>query len=377
MGGNVEPRRRAAGLRRRATIVVTAVTMVGLLTVVSTAQVAGGQGDEPCIRVGFVYENETQTPGFEASQKAGEELLREELPCAEITSVESVAEGPGSEQTFARLAEDGNDLIFGLSFGYGDQILAVAEQYPDTVFEWALGFQPAENVGNFYGAKFEGWYLAGIAAGQLSETGKLGYVAPFAIPSIINDLNGFTLGARSVNPKATVQVVYANSFEDPVADKQSAEALVDAGVDFLAQSSGSPSVGEVATEEGLYWSGVDDARIESFGPETFVSASRLNWGVYFVEVANDVINGEWESKQYFGTFEDGFADITIGENVPDDIVSDMEEARAALEDGSLDVFAGPIRNQKGKIKVKKGKVGSRDKLATFLVKGVIGEIPAE
>jgi basic membrane protein A len=370
--------RRILGARRRGARLVIGATALCLLSLGLQASVAGAGGDEdPCIRVAFVYENETDTPGFEASQKTGEEYLAENLPCAEITSVESVAEGPGSEQTFTRLAEEGNDLIFGLSFGYGDQILAVAEDYPDTTFEWALGFQRAKNVGNFYGAKYEGWYLAGIAAGQLSETGKLGYVAPFAIPSIINDLNGFTLGARSVNPDATVQVVYANDFEDPVKDKQSAEALVDDGVDFLAQSSGSPSVGEVATTENLWWSGVDDPRIESFGPETFVSASRLNWGVYFLKVAQDVVDGDWKSRSYFGTFEDGFAAITLGANVPPDVVAEVQQAETQLQDGSLQVFEGPIRNQKGKVVVKRGKVASRDKMASFLVEGVKGKIPAE
>lgn len=332
---------------------------------------------DPCIRVAFVYESDVARPGFERSQKMGEESLREELPCAEVTSVESIREGPGSEQTFERLANEGHDLVFGLSFGYGDQIANVAADNPDVMFEHALGFQPAENISTFTGARYEGYYLAGIVAAEQIPSGRLGFIGPFPIPIIVSDLNAFTLGARSVNPEATVQVVWTNDFEDPTRDRQAAGALIDEGVDLIAQSTGSPSVGEAAVEADLPWMGHSDAGVQQFGPATFLAAPFLDWGLYFVARANDVIDGSWESEEYFGTIADGFVDIALSENVPADVAEAVEAKKQEIADGSFVVFQGPIRGQDGTVVVAEGETASLEEMAAFLVEGVIGEIPEE
>jgi basic membrane protein A len=325
--------------------------------------------------VAFVYENETKTPGFEHAQKLGEEQLKQELPCAEVTAVESVAEGPGAEQIFAQLADEGNDLIFGLSFGYADQILAVAEQYPNVKFEHALGFQQAENVSTFYGAVYESWYLAGIAAARQVPSGKLGFVAPFPIPASISEVNAFALGAQSVNPDATVQLVYTNDFEDPVKDRQAAGALVDEGVEVLGQATGSPSVGEVAVTEDVAWIGSHDPAVETFGPETFLAAPYLQWGVYFIARAQDVIDDNWKSQNYFGTIGDDFVELALSEGLPAPVTDEVEGKKQEIADGSLVVFAGPIKDQSGKVIVPEGETGTFDTMSTTLVEGVIGEIP--
>jgi basic membrane protein A len=264
-----------------------------------------------------------------------------------------------------------------LSFGYGDQILEVAGNYPDVKFEHALGFQQAENVSTFSGARHEAYYLAGIVAAEQTPSGTLGFIGPFPIPIIVWDLNAFTLGARSVNPEATTQVVWTNAFQDPVLDRQAAGALVDTGVGLLAQASGSPSVGEVATTEGLPWMGHSDARVETFGPETFLAAPYLDWGLYFVSRANAVVDGSWESQNYFGTIADDFVDIALSEqNVPDDVAGEVDAKKQEIADGSFIVFEGPISAQDGSEVVPDGETASLDDMSAILVEGVIGEIPA-
>jgi basic membrane protein A len=333
-------------------------------------------GEDPCVRVAFVYDNETKTPGFQRGQKVGEKYLRKQMPCADVRAVERIPEGPASLSTFEELAEDGYDLIFGNSFGYGDQLLQVAAEYPDTKFEHAVGFRTAENLSTFYGARYEGWYLQGIAAADASESGELGVVAPFPIPSIIADINGFALGARSANPDATVQVVFTNAFEDAIKDKQAAEALVDEGVDYVAQMTGSPSVGDVATDQDLPWNGADDPKVRKFGPSTYVGAPYLRWGRYFLSEAQAVIDDTWESQSYLGTISDGFVDFNVGK-MPPEVVSDIKATKQAIADGSLVVFAGPIRDQDGGVLATEGQVLSFEDVSNTFVEGVIGEIPRQ
>jgi basic membrane protein A and related proteins len=361
--------------KTRSRVVLIVVALASVLGSSLTAGVASA-GDEPCVRVAFVYDNETKTPGFQRGQKVGENYMRKKLPCAEVKAVESIPEGPGALPTFELLVDEGYELIFANSFGYGDQLLEVAADNPDVKFEHAVGFRTADNLSTFYGARSEGWYLQGIAAADASESGQLGVIAPFPIPSIISDINGFTLGARSVNPDATVQVVFTNAFEDAIKDKQAAEALLDEGIDYLAQMSGSPSVGSVAEENDIPWNGADDPKVKSFGPSTYVGAPYLKWGRYFLQEAQAVIDGTWESQSYLGTIADRFVAFHIG-NIPKDVVADIKAKKAEIADGTFVVFAGPIAAQDGSVLVPEGQVAAFEDITTSFVEGVIGEIPQQ
>jgi basic membrane lipoprotein Med (substrate-binding protein (PBP1-ABC) superfamily) len=326
--------------------------------------------------VAFVYDLPTAVPGFQASQKHGEEYLQEQLPCAEITAVESIPEGPGSLPTFASLADAGNDLIFGLSFGYGEQMLEVAEDFPDTRFEWALGYLQADNLSTFYGARYEAYYLAGIVAARQTTSGTLGFLGPFPIPSLVADLNAFTLGARSINPDATVQAVWTSAWHDPAKDRQATGTLIDEGAELIAQATGSPAVGAAAEGASVMWMGQSDPDVETFGPDTFLGAPYLNWGLHFLARANDVINDTWTSQSYFGTISDDFVDIALSDdNVSEDVVDEVDGKKQEIADGSLTVFAGPINAQDGSVIVREGDVDDFESMSTVLVEGVVGEIP--
>ena len=188
------------------------------------------------LKVAFVYVGPVGDAGWTKKHDDGRKYLQQQLgKKVQTTYLENIPEGAKSEQTFEKLARDGYGLIFATSFGYGDAIFKVAKKYPDVKFEWATGYKTAKNVGTYFGAAEEGRYLSGIAAGAASASGKIGYVAAFPIPEVLRGINAFTLGAQSVNPNATVQVVWTSTWFGPDKEKQAAESLLAAGADVLAQ----------------------------------------------------------------------------------------------------------------------------------------------
>ena len=170
--------------------------------------------------------------------------------------LENVPEGPDAERVIEELAQD-HDIIFTTSFGYMDPTFNVAQKYPEVVFMHATGYKTAENMGTYQSRGYQPGYLAGIAAGQLSENNKIGYVGAFPIPEVIYTINAFALGAQSVNPDVEVSVVWSNTWFDPTAERQAAVSLLDQGVDVLANYQDSPAGIQAAAERGVWGMGSD------------------------------------------------------------------------------------------------------------------------
>jgi basic membrane protein A and related proteins len=340
----------------------------------------GAAGDGDALQVAFVYVGPPGDAGWTYQHDLGRQAVEEEFgDQVEVTFLESVPEGAESERVFDDLARRGNRLIFGTSFGYMDQMLAVAERYPDVVFEHATGFRTAENMGTYFGAAEEGRYLEGMAAAAASETGELGYVAAFPIPEVLRGINAYTLGVREVNPDATVQVVWTSTWYGPDIEKQAAESLLDAGVDVLGQHQDTPAPGQAAEEAGAKWTGYNSDMSE-FAPEAWLTATVWDWAPYYIETTRAVLEGTWESDQYYGNMADGMVDIApFGESVPDDIRSQIEERKQQIINGEFAPFTGEIRDQNGEVVVPEGETASLEELLAtdYFVEGVLGEIPAQ
>ncbi len=339
----------------------------------------GAAAGEP-LKVAFVYVGPVGDAGWTYRHDVGRQDLEEALgDRVETTFVESVPEGPQSERTFEDLARQGNKLIFGTSFGYMDPMMAVAEKFPAVVFEHATGFKTAENLGTYFGAAEEGRYLEGMAAGAASESGKLGYVAAFPIPEVLRGINAYTLGARSVNPDATVRVVWTSTWFGPEIEKQAAESLLDAGVDVVGQHQDTPAPGEAAQAAGAKWTGYN-SDMEEFAPEAWLTATQWDWGPHYIDTAEKVLDGSWESSQYYGNMADGLVTLApFGESVGDDIKTQIEERMAALRDGEFAPFTGPINDQSGEERVAEGEQAPLEDLLSmdYFVEGVDGEIPEQ
>ena len=338
-----------------------------------------GGGDDDVLKVAFVYVGPIGDAGWTKKHDDGRQALEESLgDQVETTFIENVAEGATSERVFEDLARQGNDLIFGTSFGYGDQMLAVAEDFPDVVFEHATGYQVSENMGTYFGAAEEARYLSGMAAGAATQNGRIGYVAAFPIPEVLRGINAFTLGARSVNPDVTVQVSWTSTWFGPDIEKSAAEALLDSGVDVIAQHQDTPAPGEAAQAAGAKWSGYNDD-MSQFAPDAWLTGPVWDWGPYYIETAQSVIDGTWESDQYYGNMADGLVLLApFGESVAQETQDAITAKAQEIIAGDFQIFTGPILNQAGDTVVAEGETATLEELLStdYLVQGVLGDIPA-
>ncbi len=333
-----------------------------------------GECDGEVIKAAWVYVGPIGDAGWTKKHDDGRLAVEENLGgCVETSFLESVPEGADSEAVFERLAEEGNDIIFGTSFGYMEQMIAVAENFPDVVFEHGTGFMVSDNVGTYFGAAEEARYLSGMAAGAVSE-GSIGYVAAFPIPEVLRGINAFTLGAQRVNPDVTVTVSWTSTWFDPTIEKEAAEALLADGADVIAQHQDTPSPGEAAAEADAYWVGYNDD-MSRFAPDAWLTAPVWDWGPFYTSAIEAVADGSWESDQYYGNMADGLVQLApVSDAVPEDVRTEIEDVQAQIIDGSFTPFDGPVNDQDGNEVIAEGETPPLEDLLgmEYFVEGVIG-----
>jgi len=289
--------------------------------------------------------------------------------------IENVPVGPVAESVVRQFAIDGYDLIFATSFGYMDTMLAVAKDFPEVKFEHCSGHKTAPNMSSYFGKIEEARYLSGIIAGKMTKAAKIGYVAAFRMPEVIRGINAFALGVRSVNPRAAVLVEWTDSWYDPAKERAAATALLDAGVDIIAQHSDTTEPQLAARERGKLSIGYDSDMGAFVGESVLVSAV-WNWEVYYADAIQKALDGTWSSRSYWGGLREGIVALSsISPRVPKDVVAQVERARKSIVGGKLDIFSGPINGQDGKIKVEAKTALTDDQELTmdWFVQGVIGE----
>lgn len=327
-----------------------------------------GEAPAEVLKVAFVYVGPVSDKGWSWAHDQGQQALKAALGDAvDITTLESIPEGADSERVFNDLAEDGNKLIFGTSFGYMDPMLAAAENHPDTVFMHATGYKQSDNMGNYFGAAEEGRYLSGMAAGAATTTNKIGYVAAFPIPEVLRGINAFTLGVLEVNPDAEVQVVWTSTWFDPPKEGTAAESLLDAGADVIAMHQDSAAPGQAAEAAGAKWVGYNTDMTE-FAPNAWLTAAVWNWAPFYIKTAQEVIDGTWVSTAYYGNMADGMVALApFGDSVDEATRTLIGEREAEIIDGSFAVFPDPIVDQDG-VERPLGNIFEMD----YFVQGVVG-----
>ncbi|HUG75717.1 MAG TPA: BMP family ABC transporter substrate-binding protein [Acidimicrobiia bacterium] len=334
----------------------------------------GGGDSGDGLKVAFVYVGPIGDAGWTWAHDQGRLYLEENLEGVETTFLESVPEGAEAQRVFEDLAEDGYDLIFGTSFGYMDPMLAAAANYPDVVFEHATGYLQADNLGNYFGAAEEGRYLTGLAAGAATTTNLIGYVAAFPIPEVLRGINAFTIGVREVNPDAQVQVIWTNTWFGPDLERQAAEAALDAGADVIAMHQDSPAPGQAAEARGARWVGYN-SDMSQFAPEAWLTAPVWDWGPFYLQRAREVLDGTWTSESFYGDMAGGMVSLApFGDSVSQETRDLIESRRAAIIDGTFDIFVGPLYDQSGALIYDEGVVPSLGELlgTDYFVQGVIG-----
>jgi basic membrane protein A len=324
----------------------------------------------------FVYVGPTGDLGWTYAHDQGR-LALEEMG-VETAYVELVAEGPDSARVIQDFAEKGYDIIFATSFGYMDSVIEVAADYPETYFEHCTGYKTAENVGIYDGRGYQGWYLAGIVAGEMTENNILGYIAPYPIPEVVRNMNAFALGAQSVNPDVEVHPIWIFAWVDPPKEREAAEALFDLGADVIARESDSTEADKLAQEKGIYVIGYNSDVARDQAPDAFLTAPIWHWDVFYRKAVQDVATGTWTNEPVWWGMKEGILSLApIADFVPADVVSQVEDELARILAGEFDVFEGPITDNEGTLRVPEGATMSDEEKLSFdwLVEGVVGEIP--
>ncbi len=346
--------------------------------VLSCAIGAAASADDP-LKIGFVYVGPIGDHGWNYQHNESRLAVEREFgEKVQTTYVESVPEGQDAERVIRTLAADGHNLIFTTSFGYMDPTNAVAELFPDVHFEHATGYKRADNVSTYSARFYEGRYIIGRIAGAVTKSNVVGYIASFPIPEVIRGINSFSLGLRSVNPDAKVKVVWVSTWFDPGKESDAAKALIDQGADVLTQHTDSPAAMQVAEERGIYAFG-QASDMSPFGPNAQLTSIVNNWAVYTVRRTQDVLDGTWESTDTWGGIAAGMVTMSDynAKALPAEVVADAQATEAAIRDGTLHPFTGPIHDQEGNLVVKEGEVMSDGELLGmgYYVQGVDGSVP--
>ena len=329
------------------------------------------------LKIGFVYVAPLTDAGWvrqhDDARKAVEAALGDRV---KTTYVENVPEGADAERVIRDLASQGHRLIFTPSFGYMEPTLKVAKDFPDVKFESITGYKTAPNVAVANARYYEGRYLAGIAAGRLASSA--GYVAGFAIPEVIQGINAFTLGMRSVNPKAEVKVVWLGAWFDPPREREAAMTLFNQGVEVMVFHTGSTAVMSAAQERGkLAIAYHSDMR--KVAPDAQVLAVTHQWGDYYTRRAQAVLDGSWKSGAVWGGVKEGMIRVdSFGPKVPKKVVDEVLARQKDIAAGKLHPFRArtPLLDNVGREVLAAGKTLSDEQILgmNFLVQGVQGKL---
>ena len=375
-------------MKSRSFFSLGAVLTAASVAMFSMADMVGSRAAEAAdkVKVGFVYLTTPGDHGWTYAHEVGRQQVEKHFgDKVETTYVENVPEGPDSARVIRELAKKGNDIIFTTSFGYMDHTLKVAKEFPNVKFEHITGYKRSPNMATGNIRFYEGRYVQGIVAGMMTKSNKIGYIASFPIPEVIQGINAFGLGLRSVNPKAEVSVIWVNSWYDPVKEADAAKVHIAEGADILAQHTDSPAMLQTAEKAGVYGFG-QSSDMKAFAPKAQLFSSVNNWGPYYIEKIQQLMDGKWNAGEgpdhWAGNVWAGMAldylVLSPFENMPADVAAAAAKAAADIKSGKNKIFTGPIKDNTGKERVPAGKTLNDGELFTTLdyyVDGVKGKIP--
>ena len=330
------------------------------------------------LKIAFAYVGPVGDGGWTFAHDNARKAIDKEFGDKVVTSfVEKVPESADAERVIRDMAGQGNKLIFGTTFGYMEPMLKVAPDFKDVKFEHATGYKTADNMRTYDSRTYEGAYMAGVIAGKMSKTGTLGVVGSIPIPEVVRNINSFTLGAQSVNPKIKTKVVWVNEWFNPPKETEAATSLINGGADVLFQNTDSSAVLQTAekmNKRAFGW----DSDMTAYGPKAHLGSAIINWAPYYIKATREALEGKWTTGQVWWGVKEGAIDmVSIAADVPDETKKRVDEIRAGLKDGSFSIWKGPIMDNTGKELIAKDTVAD-DKflggLKTY-VKGVEGKVP--
>jgi len=333
------------------------------------------------LKIAFAYVGPVGDGGWTFAHDNARKAVEAEFGDKVATSfVESVPEAADAERVFRDMVSQGNKLIFGTTFGYMEPMLKVAADVKDVKFEHATGYKLAPNMSVYDTRFYQDAYLSGIIAGSMTKSNTLGVVGSIPIPEVIRNINSFTLGAQSVNPKVRTKVVWVNEWFAPPKETEAAQSLINAGADVLFQNTDSSAVLKTAATNKKLAFGWD-SDMSAYAPDAHLASAIINWAPYYIKTTREVLEGGWAGggNTWWGVKEGAIDIVSISDKVPAETKEQVEKIRAGLKDGSFVIWKGPIAGQDGKPVLKADEVADDKFLGGigFYVKGVEGKIPGK
>ena len=330
------------------------------------------------LKIAFAYVGPVGDGGWTFAHDNARKALEKEFGDKIATSfVENVPESADAERVIRDMASQGTKVIFGTTFGYMETMMKLAPEFKDVKFEHATGYKTADNMRTYDSRTYEGAYMNGVIAGSMTKSNVIGVVASVPIPEVIRNINSFTMGAQSVNPKIKTKVVWVNEWFNPPKETEAATSLINAGADVLMQNTDSPAVLKTAEEKGKRAFGWD-SDMTAYGPKAHLASAVINWTPYYIKATKDALEGTWTTGGVWWGVKEGAIDVvSIAEDVPADTKAKVEAIKAGLKDGSFSIWKGPLVDNTGKTILKKDEIAD-DKFLSgvkFYVKGVDGKVP--
>jgi len=366
-------------MKRHKGILAASLLVAGLVTLVLAGNGFGrGSAASAPFKVAWIYVGPHNDGGWSQAHDEGRLYVQKMLGSkVQTTYKENIAVGTQFNQTVASLSAQGYKMIFATSYGYITP--AIAQKYPNILFEQATGTLVSKNVAEYFGAAEDTIFLSGMAAGAAAKCNTIGFVVAYPIPEVIRHTNAFTLGAQLTHPGVQVKIVWTHSWFDPAAEKKAAQSLYAAGACVLGQNVDSPATGQFAESVHIPWVGYDSDS-SKFAPKSWLTASVYNWGPYYLKRVEAAMNGTWKPGFYYGSINDGFTKLAAyGPSVTAKTKALIAAKEKAIENHTFYEFTGPLYDQSGKLRVAKGvkmqvlKGGTNSLYGmNWLVKGVVG-----
>jgi basic membrane protein A and related proteins len=333
------------------------------------------------ITVGIIYVGPRDDYGYNQAQAEAAALIKK-MPGVKVVEEENVPETAAVQKTMTgMIAQDGASLVFATSYGYFDpHVLAVAPKFPDTRFAHCGGLwteKNPKNIGSYFGYIDECQYLNGVIAAHMTKSNKLGFVAAKPIPQVLRNINAFTMGARSVNPKITTNVIFTGDWSMPVKEAEATNSLADQGVDvFTMHVDGPKVIVETAAKRGKFVCGYHASQAK-LAPNAYLTGAEWNWLTAYTTFIEAARAGKPHPNFLRGGLKEGYVKMSAyGPMVPDAAKKTADAIKAKMIAGTFDIFKGPLKDNKGATVIAAGTTHKQTDLElekmNYLVEGVIG-----
>lgn len=360
--------------------VLTLMSSLLITCLLSTTDGAHATGREP-LKVGFLCVGPITDLGFNYAHNQGRKFLEKQSQgSVQTTIAEKIPENAEAERVLEKMIAQGNKLIFTTSYGFLEPAMRVAQRHPEITFMQINRFQVAKNLGTYFSNQYQPMYLAGMAAGRVTKTNKLGFVAAHPVPPLVQAINSFTLGARSVNPKVETHVVFINNWSDAPLEAEAAKSLVETGCDVIAHAQDNQNTILPTCESlGVYSIGFyTDAH--QLAPKGWLTGACLDWGPFYVKMADSVKDHSWKPRSYTSGMEgpEGYLKLSsFGRAVPQVVQKEILAKEKLLRNGQFTIFQGPLKDRDGTERIPAGRKLDFKDLSemNWFVSGVKGTMP--